>query len=123
MYGSPAGCRTAQVFARWYRSPELLWGSTNYGPAVDIWAMGCVFAELVLRRPWLVAESDINQLSAIFAALGTPKESGWKGMRDLPSFLPFTPCAGQPLEKTFPNVRHPSPLFAAPRAPRAANSC
>jgi len=34
----------AQVFARWYRPPELLYGSTAYGPAVDMWAAGCVFA-------------------------------------------------------------------------------
>ena len=33
-----------QVFARWYRAPELLFGSTAYGPSVDMWAAGCVFA-------------------------------------------------------------------------------
>jgi hypothetical protein len=33
-----------QVFARWYRAPELLFGSRRYGPSVDIWAAGCVFA-------------------------------------------------------------------------------
>lgn len=46
-----------QVFARWYRPPELLYGSTCYGPTVDIWAAGCIFAELLLRRPWFVGES------------------------------------------------------------------
>ena len=50
----PPAC---QVFARWYRSPELLYGSTCYGPAVDVWAAGCIFAELLLRRPWFVGES------------------------------------------------------------------
>lgn len=38
----PENC--VQVFARWYRAPELLFGSTAYGPAVDMWAAGCVFA-------------------------------------------------------------------------------
>jgi cyclin-dependent kinase 7 len=42
-----------QVFARWYRAPELLFGSKLYGPGVDIWAAGCIFAELILRRPFL----------------------------------------------------------------------
>ena len=42
-----------QVFARWYRAPELLFGSKQYGPAVDIWGAACVFAELLLRRPFL----------------------------------------------------------------------
>jgi serine/threonine protein kinase len=40
-----------QVFARWYRTPELLFGSKMYGPGVDFWAAACIFAELVLRRP------------------------------------------------------------------------
>ena len=42
-----------QVFARWYRAPELLFGAKQYGAAVDVWAAGCVFAELLLRRPFL----------------------------------------------------------------------
>jgi serine/threonine protein kinase len=42
-----------QVFARWYRAPELLFGSKLYGPGVDIWAAGCILAELILRRPFL----------------------------------------------------------------------
>jgi hypothetical protein len=42
-----------QVFALWYRAPELLFGSKLYGPGVDIWAAGCIFAELILRRPFL----------------------------------------------------------------------
>jgi serine/threonine protein kinase len=49
-----------QVFARWYRPPELLYGSTCYGPGVDIWAAGCILAELLLRRPWFVGESGVN---------------------------------------------------------------
>lgn len=45
MFGHPEDGRfTSQVFTRWYRPPELLFGSTCYGPAVDMWAAGCVFA-------------------------------------------------------------------------------
>ena len=105
IFGSPEGCRTSQVFARWYRAPELLWGSTSYGPAVDVWAMGCVFAELLLRRPWFVAETDIKQLQAIFATLGTPTVEQWGRMADLPSFVQFTPAEGTPLRRVFPHVR------------------
>jgi serine/threonine protein kinase len=90
---------------RWYRAPELLWGSTNYGPAVDVWAMGCVFAELLLRRPWFAADTDIKQLQAIFAVLGTPTPEQWARMVDLPSYLQFTASEGQPLHKLFPQVR------------------
>ena len=44
-FGSPeAGRYTSQVFTRWYRPPELLFGASTYGPAVDMWAAGCIFA-------------------------------------------------------------------------------
>jgi cyclin-dependent kinase 7 len=42
---------------------------------VDIWAVGCIFAELMLRTPYVAGESDINQLQTIFRALGTPVSS------------------------------------------------
>jgi cyclin-dependent kinase 7 len=53
IFGSPERNFTHQVFARWYRAPELLFGTKQYGSAVDIWAAGCIFAELLLRRPFL----------------------------------------------------------------------
>lgn len=40
-------CYSPQVASRWYRAPELLWGSPKYGPAIDMWAVGCVFAEML----------------------------------------------------------------------------
>lgn len=57
-----------------------------YGAGVDIWAMGCIFAELMLRTPYLAGESDLNQLVIIFKALGTPNESEWPVINCL-SFL------------------------------------
>ncbi|VAH18841.1 unnamed protein product [Triticum turgidum subsp. durum] len=53
IFGSPERNFTHQVFARWYRAPELLFGTKQYGSAVDVWAAGCIFAELLLRRPFL----------------------------------------------------------------------
>ncbi|GFH14764.1 protein kinase domain-containing protein, partial [Haematococcus lacustris] len=64
-------------FARWYRAPELFFGASSYGFAIDIWAAGCILAELLLRRPWLPGTSDIDQLGKIFKALGTPTEECW----------------------------------------------
>jgi cyclin-dependent kinase-like len=36
-----------KIDPRWYRAPELLVGDTQYGPKVDVWAVGCVFAEMI----------------------------------------------------------------------------
>lgn len=62
---------------RWYRPPELLWGARHYSTAVDIWSMGTIMVELVLRVPFLAGESDLDQLKKTFHAMGTPTEQDW----------------------------------------------
>ena len=52
---------------QWYRPPELLFGAKNYGGAVDMWSVGCIFAEMFLRLPYLQGETDIGQLRSIFS--------------------------------------------------------
>lgn len=105
IYGSPDRALTPTVFARWYRSPELLFGSTAYGASVDIWAAGCVFAELLLRRPWLPGMTDIDQLGKIFAALGTPNTDNWPGVDSLPGYVPFQVVSSPPpLRQQFPGA-------------------
>src|SRR5437660_933005 len=49
-YGSPEEL-TNEVVTRWYRAPELLFGAPLYSGAVDVWAVGCIFAELIFRVP------------------------------------------------------------------------
>ncbi|KAL7630747.1 UNVERIFIED_CONTAM: hypothetical protein RMT77_019043 [Armadillidium vulgare] len=61
---------TDYVATRWYRAPELLVGDTHYGPAVDIWAIGCVMAELVLGEALWPGRSDLDQLYLIKKTLG-----------------------------------------------------
>ncbi|VUZ46731.1 unnamed protein product [Hymenolepis diminuta] len=56
---------TDYVATRWYRSPELLVGDTHYGPPVDVWAVGCVFAEMLTRLPLWPGRSDLDQLYLI----------------------------------------------------------
>ncbi len=67
---SPDRLYTTQVFAHWYRPPELLFGSKLYSTAVDVWAAGCVFAEMLLRRPWFAGTSEIDVLGKIFQVDG-----------------------------------------------------
>lgn len=61
---------TDYVATRWYRAPELLVGSTEYGPPVDVWAIGCVFAELITGQPLWPGRSDVDQLYLIIKTLG-----------------------------------------------------
>ena len=76
-FGSPTRIYTHQVVTRWYRAPELLFGARKYGTGVDIWAIGCILAELLLRTPLLPGESDLDQLDKITRAFGTPTEEIW----------------------------------------------
>ena len=76
-WGDAGRSMTSQVVTRWYRSPELLFGAKEYTYAVDIWAVGCIFAELMLRTPYVAGDSDLDQLTKIFHALGTPTETDW----------------------------------------------
>ena len=103
-YGDPPAAdnpMTIQVVTRWYRSPELLFGAKQYGSAVDMWSVGCIFAELMLRTPFLAGESDIGQLNVIFQALGTPIEKDWPGMKQLPDYIEYTEYQKTPLKRIF----------------------
>lgn len=61
---------TDYVATRWYRAPELLVGDTQYGTAVDVWAIGCLFAELVRGEALWPGRSDVDQLYLIRKTLG-----------------------------------------------------
>lgn len=100
-FGSPNRAYTHQVVTRWYRSPELLFGARMYGVGVDMWAVGCILAELLLRIPFLAGDSDLDQLTKIFEALGTPTEETWPGMNSLPDYVSFKIFPGTPLEHIF----------------------
>ncbi|EGR30417.1 protein kinase domain protein [Ichthyophthirius multifiliis] len=68
---------TDYVSTRWYRAPEILLRSTNYNSPVDIFALGCIMAELYLMKPLFSGTSEIDQLQKITSVLGTPQKSDW----------------------------------------------
>ena len=68
---------TSYVSTRWYRAPELILYSQNYSEKVDIWALGCIFAELFLGRGLFPGHSEMDQLIKIMTILGTPTQSEW----------------------------------------------
>ncbi|XP_063157414.1 serine/threonine-protein kinase NLK2-like [Candoia aspera] len=63
---------TQEVVTQYYRAPEILMGSRHYGRPIDIWSVGCIFAELLGRRILFQAQSPIQQLDLITDLLGTP---------------------------------------------------
>ncbi|PWN23019.1 Pkinase-domain-containing protein, partial [Microstroma glucosiphilum] len=75
---------TGMVVTRWYRPPELLAGERRYGPAVDMWGLGCLLAEMIVRRPMFKGSSEINQLELIVDLCGSPGEDCYPGWTSLP---------------------------------------
>ncbi|EER34773.1 hypothetical protein CTRG_01634 [Candida tropicalis MYA-3404] len=63
---------TGLVVTRWYRPPEILLGERKYTTAVDIWGVGCVFAELFTGKPILVGKTDADQAKIVFELMGSP---------------------------------------------------
>jgi len=69
---------TQDVVTLWYRAPEVLIGLKDYTDAIDMWSIGCIFAELVLNEVLLPGNSELDQLGRIFNLLGTPNSNIWK---------------------------------------------
>ncbi|KAK8564430.1 hypothetical protein V6N12_036554 [Hibiscus sabdariffa] len=81
---------TSRIVSLWYRPPELLLGSTDYGAAVDLWSSGCVLAELFVGKPILPGRTEVEQLHKIFKLCGSPSEEYWKRSK-LPHTTIFKP--------------------------------
>ncbi|QQP39196.1 Uncharacterized protein FKW44_019994, partial [Caligus rogercresseyi] len=78
---SPSGERpySHEVATRWYRAPELLYGSRSYTQSMDLWSVGCILGELLNRSPIFPGENDIDQLGIVIKILGTFNEDSFPG--------------------------------------------
>ncbi|XP_022079981.1 cyclin-dependent kinase 1-like [Acanthaster planci] len=90
-FGIPVRVYTHEVVTLWYRAPEVLLGSPRYSTPVDVWSIGCIFAEMVTKRPLFHGDSEIDQLFRIFRTLGTPTDQSWPGVTELPDYKPTFP--------------------------------
>ncbi|CAG9760583.1 unnamed protein product [Ceutorhynchus assimilis] len=84
-YGSPLKAYTPVVVTLWYRAPELLLCTKEYSTPIDVWSVGCIFAEFLLMNALFPGKSEVDQLNRIFRDLGTPSEKIWKGFNNLPA--------------------------------------
>ncbi|CAD2095808.1 cdc2-related kinase 2, putative [Plasmodium vinckei lentum] len=90
-FGIPARRYTHEVVTLWYRAPDILMGSKKYSTPIDIWSVGCIFAEMVNGRPLFPGVSDTDQLMRIFKILGTPNSQNWPDAFKLPKYDPNFP--------------------------------
>lgn len=84
----PPRAYTHEVVTLWYRAPEVLLGLSHYGLSVDLWAAGCIFAEMAHPRnaPIFPGDSEVDEIFRVFRTLGTPDEEVWPGVSSLPDF-------------------------------------
>lgn len=99
-----------QIVTLWYRAPEVLLGAVRYSMGVDIWSIGCIFAEMATKNPLFMGDSEIDQIFRIFRSvihcsfqenrcnvrnsnfayifriMSTPTEETWEGVSQLPDF-------------------------------------
>ncbi|CAD5205353.1 unnamed protein product [Bursaphelenchus okinawaensis] len=68
---------TDYVSTRWYRAPEILLRSTSYNSPIDLWALGCIMAELYMLRPLFPGTSELDQIFKIITIMGTPTKEEW----------------------------------------------
>ncbi|KAJ8607052.1 hypothetical protein MRB53_040561 [Persea americana] len=81
----------SQVVTLWYRAPEVLLGGRAYSTGIDMWSVGCIFAEMCTRKPLFPGDSEIDEIFKIFRILGTPTETDWPGVTSFPDFKPSFP--------------------------------
>uniref|UniRef100_A0A182J970 Uncharacterized protein n=1 Tax=Anopheles atroparvus TaxID=41427 RepID=A0A182J970_ANOAO len=88
-----------------YRAPEMLLGATSYSCSVDIWALGCIFAEMSASKLLFPGKLEIVQLLSIFSMLGTPTDPTWPGVTALPHYQrSFPRWAENTLEHAVANI-------------------
>ena len=80
---------TRTAVTLYYRAPEIFFGDLYYGNKIDIWSIGCVFAELVIGKPLFKGNNELGTLSKIIENIGCPSEENWPGVSQLPNYLPF----------------------------------
>ncbi len=112
-FGVPLRTYTHEVVTLWYRAPEILLGGRQYSTGVDMWSVGCIFAEMCTRKPLFPGDSEIDQIFKTFrlvkpmlhslsyvtlvltfpiiSLLGTPTEEVWPGVTSYPDFKPSFP--------------------------------
>lgn len=104
-FGIPIRAYTHEVVTLWYRCPEVLLGGKRYSCGIDTWSIGCIFAEMVNKRPLFQGDSEIDEIFKIFQILGTPTNEDWDGVEELAEYKSeFPKWKPKDLSKRFPTL-------------------
>ncbi len=97
---------TNYISTRWYRAPEVLLKSTSYSSSIDMWAIGCIMAELFILRPLFPGSSEADQLHKICSLLGSPTPLIWPEGIKLATQMRFNfpQITSTPLSQIIPNA-------------------
>jgi len=111
---NPSDCLdflTEYVVTRWYRAPEIVLSSDTYTKAVDMWSVGCIFGELLGRKPLFPGSDHVNQLATILDVIGTPNVDS--ELRHVPDkarryIAGLPPSPGKPLREIYAEASEPA---------------
>jgi glycogen synthase kinase 3 beta len=98
---APGEPNISYICSRYYRAPELIFGATDYTPAIDVWSVGCVMAELLLGQPLFPGDSGVDQLVEIIKVLGTPSREEIHAMNPNYTEFKFPAIRAHPWSKVF----------------------
>ncbi|KAL7597690.1 hypothetical protein Lser_V15G22205 [Lactuca serriola] len=88
-----------------YKAPEILVEHKQFSTAIDVWSVGCIFAEMVTQKPLFSATSEFHQLAKIFSIMGTPSEETWPGFSRIYRYLDiYNHCKPKDLRKLVPGL-------------------
>ncbi|KAJ3770616.1 kinase-like protein [Lentinula raphanica] len=100
---------TEYVATRWYRAPEIMLAFRRYNTAIDVWSIGCIFAELLMGKPLFKGKDYVDQLNKILNVLGTPDDAVIKkiGSEKAQAYVRSLPLKRTvPLKKIIPHADH-----------------
>lgn len=96
--GIPVKNYTNEVVTLWYRPPDVLMGNQSYNFTIDIWSIGCIFAEMVNNKPLFMGKNEEDQLKKIFKVMGSPNLDEWEEAAELPDFTKYKYSISEPLD-------------------------
>nr|USW07778.1 Cell division control protein 2 [Crypthecodinium cohnii] len=102
-FGIPVRAYSHEVVTLWYRPPDVLMGNKKYSTPLDLWSVGCIFAECATGRPLFTGSAEADQLQKIFEVVGTPSPALWPKVVELPEWRnDFKQHLPQPWESIMP---------------------